>query len=120
MHTTDASNAPVARITVVRIKLIHTLIFWILSASVLYALFSGVMNHITPWTWVAVGLVVLEGVVLVASGWTCPLTLLAERLGAVRGSVADIPPEVVCGSDLPICGTTYLVALVVIILRVFW
>jgi hypothetical protein len=54
-----------------------------------YALFSGVMDRITTRTWVAVGLVVLEGVVLVASGWTCPLTLLAERPDAVRGSLAD-------------------------------
>ena len=112
---------PVASITIFRIKLIHTLIFWVLSACVVYALFSGVMDRITTWTWVAVGLVVLEGVVLVASGWTCPLTLLAERLGAVRGSVADIfLPKWFADRIFPICGTTYLVALIVIILRVFW
>lgn len=109
-----------AVITVFKIKLVHTLIFWILSASVLYALFSGVMDRITTWTWVAVGLVVLEGIVLAASGWSCPLTLLAERLGAVRGSVADIfLPKWFADRIFPICGTTYLVALVLIILRVF-
>ncbi len=49
------------------------------------------------------------------------LTLLAERLGAVRGSVADIfLPKWFADRIFPICSTTYLVALVVIILRVFW
>ena len=110
-----------ARITIFQIKLIHTLIFWVLSACVLYALFSGVMDRVTTWTWVAVGLVVLESVVLAASGWTCPLTLLAERLGAARGSVSDIFLPKWCADRIfPICGTTYGIALVIIIVRVLW
>ena len=52
------------RLTIFHVKLVHTVIFWLLSACVLYVLFSGVADHITKWTWVAVGLVVLESVVL--------------------------------------------------------
>ena len=52
-----------------------------LSARVLYARFSGISGRISPWTWTAVALVLIEGLVLVVSGWTFPLTLLAERLG---------------------------------------
>jgi hypothetical protein len=108
-----------AKITILQIKLVHTVIFWILSACVLYALFSGVMGSITTWTWVAVGMVLLESVVLVASGWTCPLTLLAERLGAARGSVTDIfLPKWFADRIFPVCGTMYVVALVFIILRI--
>jgi len=76
------------KITFKQIKLLHTVIFWVLSVCVLYSLFSGISGHITVWTWVAVGLVLIESLVLMVSGWTCPLTLLAERLGAERGSVA--------------------------------
>jgi hypothetical protein len=108
----------VAKVTFLQIKIAHTVIFWALSGCVLYALFSAVADRITPWTWVAVCLVALEGVVLVASGWTCPLTLLAERLGAARGSVADIfLPKWFADRIFPICGTAYAIALIGIVLR---
>ena len=108
------------KLTILHIKVVHTVIFWILSTCVLYALFSGVADSITTWTWVAVGLVLVESVVLAASGWTCPLTILTERLGAERGSVTDIfLPRWFADRIFPICGTTYAVALVLILLRVF-
>lgn len=108
------------RITLFQIKLVHTLIFWILSLCTVYTLFSGIAGRITMWTWVAVALVLLEGVVLVVSGGTCPLTILAERQGALRGSVADIfLPKWLADRIFPICGTMYAVALVLILWRVF-
>lgn len=101
------------------IKAVHTAIFWILSACVLYALYSGVAGEITTWTWIAVGLLLVESVVLVASGWVCPLTLLAEREGAVRGSVADLYlPKWFADRIFPICGTLFAVALALILWRV--
>lgn len=106
------------RLTIFHVKVIHTLIFWVLSACVLYVLFSGIADRVTTWTWIAAGLVLLESVVLAASGWTCPLTILTERLGAVRGSVADIfLPKWFADRIFPICGTTYGVALVLLIFR---
>lgn len=106
------------KITIFQIRLAHTIVFWILSACVVYALFSGIADRVTPWTWVAVGLLAVESVVLIASGWTCPLTLLAERNGAVRGSVADIfLPKWFADRIFPICGTAYGIALVLIALR---
>ena len=108
------------KITIFQIKLLHTVIFWVLSLCVLYALFSGVADRVTPWTWVAVGLLLVESVVLVVSGWTCPLTILAERQGAVRGSVTDIfLPKWLADRIFPICGTLYGVALGLIAWRVF-
>ena len=106
------------RISILWIKIVHTVIFWILSACVLYALFSGLADRITTWTWIAVGLLLLESVVLVASGWTCPLTILAEREGAPRGSVADIfLPKWLADRIFPICGTLYVAAIVLIAWR---
>ena len=105
--------------TIFLIKFVHTVIFWILSSCVLYALFSGITGRITTWTWVAVGLLFLESVVLVASGWTCPLTIYAERSGALRGSVTDIfLPKWFADRIFPVCGTLYALAIVVIIWRV--
>jgi hypothetical protein len=108
----------VSKITLLQIKLVHTLIFWVLSACVLYSLFSAVADRLTAWTWLAVGAILLEGIVLAAFGGTCPLTLLAERLGAARGSVADIfLPKWLADRIFPICGTTYAMALLIILFR---
>jgi hypothetical protein len=106
------------RITLFQIKLVHTLVFWVLSWCVVYALLTGLADRITVWTWVAVGLVLVESVVLAVSGWTCPLTILAERRGALRGSVSDIfLPRWFADRIFPICGTLYVVALVAIAWR---
>jgi hypothetical protein len=107
------------KITILQIKFVHTLIFWILSLCVLYSLTSGVSGNITPWTWVAVGLVLIESVVLMISGWTCPLTLLAEHLGAKHGSVVDIfLPKWFADRIFPICGTTFALAVALLLLRI--
>jgi hypothetical protein len=107
------------KITILQIKLVHTIVFWILSACVLYALYCGLADRITTWTWVAVGLLLVESVVLAVSGWTCPLTILAERQGAPRGSVVDIfLPKWLADRIFPVCGTLYAIALVLIAVRV--
>jgi hypothetical protein len=107
------------KITITQIKVVHTLIFWVLSLCVVYALLSGILGYITLWTWIAVGLVLIESVILSVSGWTCPLTLLAERLGAERGSVSDIfLPRWFADRIFPICGTTFGVAVAILLLRV--
>ena len=106
------------KITFVRIKIVHTVIFWVLSLCVAYSLFSGLADRITSWTWIAVFLIAVEGLVLAASGWTCPLTLLAERQGAPSGSVADLfLPKWFADRIFPLCGTTFLVALALILFR---
>jgi hypothetical protein len=106
------------RITILQVKVVHTVVFAVLSACVLYALYSAVFGHLTPWTWLAVALVLVESIVLVAFGWTCPLTLLAERLGAGHGAVADIfLPKWLADRIFPVCGTTFAVACLLLVLR---
>lgn len=99
------------RLTFGHIKLIHTLIFVVLSARVLYALYSGAVGGITAWTWIALAAIVGEGFALGVSGGRCPLTRLAERLGATKGSVADLfLPKWFADRIFPTCGSTFLVA----------
>jgi hypothetical protein len=106
------------KITILQIKVAHTVIFWVLSLCVLYVLYSGLADRITVWTWVAVGLLLVESIVLIASGWTCPLTILAEHQGAKRGSVADIfLPKWFADRIFPICGTAYAIGLILLAAR---
>jgi hypothetical protein len=107
------------KITLFQIKLVHTVIFWVLSLCVIYALYGGLADRVTVWTWVAVALLLVESFVLVAYRWTCPLTILAERQGALRGEVADIfLPKWLADRIFPVCGTLYAVALALIAWRV--
>lgn len=104
--------------TIFQIKLLHTVIFWILSGCVVYSLYCGVVGRIGVWTWVAVGLLLVESIVLAASGWTCPLTILAERRGAGQGSVADLfLPKALADRIFPVCGTAFGVAVLLILWR---
>jgi hypothetical protein len=106
------------RVTIFQIKAVHTVIFVVLSACVLFTLYSGLAARITGRTWIAVALVVVEGIVLAACGGRCPLTILAERQGAKRGAVTDLfLPRWFADRIFPICGTTFLVACILLALR---
>src|SRR5690348_671874 len=106
------------RLTAVHVKVIHTLIFALLSGCVLYVLASGVFNRITFWTWGAALAIVVEGLVLFASGGRCPLTGVAERLGAADGSVSDIfLPRWFADRIFPICTTTFLIGCALVLAR---
>jgi hypothetical protein len=107
------------RLSVLHVKLVHTAIFVVLSFCVLYVLASGLGGDITPWTWCAMAAIVVEGIVLLLNGGRCPLTDVAERLGADDGSVSDIfLPKWFADRIFPICGTLYLVGCASVVARV--
>ena len=106
------------KITIFQIKLVHSIIFWVLSACVVFSLYSGVTGRITRLTWVAVGLILVETAALALSGWRCPLTILAERKGALHGSVTDIfLPRRIAGMTFPLCGSMFVISLLLIAWR---
>jgi hypothetical protein len=107
-------------LTVFQIKFLHSIIFLLLSASVLFTVYSAVTGHITTWTWIAAGAVLIESVTLAFFGGRCPLTIWAENRGAERGSVTDLfLPKWWAERVFPICGTAYAIALGVLIYRVY-
>ena len=61
------------------IKIVHTLVWVFFVSLIFYVLYCGVINQVTALTWVAVGLVFLEGLVLVLFKNSCPLTILARQ-----------------------------------------
>lgn len=100
------------------IKLAHTLIFLAMSACVIYMLYSGIMRRLTRWTAIALLLTIVEGVVLILNDWRCPLTALAERLGAESGSVSDIfLPSWMADHVYTICVPLFALACFILIFR---
>ncbi len=61
------------------IKSVHTLIWLFYNVVIFYLLFAVIINKIDIWVWICIGLVVLEGLVLLAFKMFCPLTIIARK-----------------------------------------
>jgi hypothetical protein len=61
------------------IKLIHTLIWLFFVIVIFYIVYSGISNNITTYTYIGIGLVIGEGIVLLVFKMFCPLTILARN-----------------------------------------
>jgi hypothetical protein len=71
-------------------KAVHTLTWFSIESCVLYLLYTGFAGRSGRRSAVAAGVVAGEALVFAANGFRCPLTDIAERLGADHGSVTDI------------------------------
>jgi uncharacterized membrane protein YuzA (DUF378 family) len=76
--------------TVLYIKIIHSLLFFLIGICTIYAFVAAVFNQVSILTWIAFVIVVIELLALLLNDWRCPLTDLAEDHGAKVGSVADL------------------------------
>lgn len=74
----------------VAVKVFHTLIWLSVELSVAYLIWAGVTKRSDRSVVVAGAVVLGESVVYLANGARCPLSGLAESLGAESGSVTDI------------------------------
>lgn len=72
------------------VKLVHTII-WVFFVCVIgYVVYAGVFNRIDGTVWIAIGLVILEGVVLLINSGKCPLTNIGARYTEARNDAFDI------------------------------
>jgi hypothetical protein len=72
------------------IKVIHTLAWFSIESCMLYLLYTGFVKRSDRRTALAAAVVGGESLIYAANGFRCPLTQLAESLGAERGSVTDL------------------------------
>jgi hypothetical protein len=91
------------------IKAIHTAIFASVGAAILLVVWDGLRQRPRQRSAIAVGIVLVESAVYVSNNQVCPLTPLAEELGAERGSVADIFLPDWASSRIPIMSGSILV-----------
>jgi Polyketide cyclase / dehydrase and lipid transport len=88
-----ALHAP-RRAALAAVKLVHTLAWFSIEACMVYVLWAGFQRRSDRRVAIAAGVVATETLIFAANGFRCPLTQVAERVGAARGSVTDIylPP----------------------------
>ncbi len=78
------------RLTLAAIKLVHTLAWFSIESCMVYVLWAGFRGRSGRRVVAAAGVVGTESLIFAANGFRCPLTQVAERVGAERGSVTDI------------------------------
>jgi len=86
------------------IKAIHTVIFATIGGAILLVVWDGLLQSPRRRTLVAGGVVFVESAIYASNNQVCPLTPLAEQLGARRGSVADIYLPEWFSTRIPIIG----------------
>lgn len=96
-------------LAITAVRSVHTAVFLVELSSILWLVVSGLVGRRDRTVRIATGLVALEAGVFVANAGVCPLTPMAERLGASRGSVSDIfLPEPVART-IPVWSSALLV-----------
>lgn len=87
---TPTTAVPPRPQVVTAIKAVHTLAWASIESCVLYVLYAGLAGRTDKRVGIAAAVVAGESLVFAANGFRCPLTEVAERYGAERGSVTDI------------------------------
>ncbi len=103
----------------ITIKLVHTLIWAFMVAVIFYVLYCGVYNRVNVLTWISVGIIVAEGVVLAIFGMSCPLTVLARKYSDSQRDNFDIYlPNWLAKHNKLIFTSIFVAGLITVIFRV--
>lgn len=90
------------------IKAIHTLAFATIGATIVLFVWDGLRARPRRRTGYAMGVAIAEAAVYVSNNQVCPLTPLAEDLGADSGSVVDIFLPESIARRIPVVSVTAL------------
>ncbi|MCC8361119.1 hypothetical protein [Salinimicrobium sediminilitoris] len=102
------------------IKLLHTLVWAFFVTIIFYIVYSGLANKLTTFTWISIGLIIVEGLVLLLFKMFCPLTVIARRYSDSEKANFDIfLPEWLAKYNKEIFTSIYLLGVALVLLRHF-
>jgi len=100
------------------IKLIHTLIWVFFVVVIFYVMYSGITDNITVYTWISIGLIIGEGMVLLLFKLSCPLTVVARNYSDSRKDNFDIfLPNWLARHNKLIFTSIFVVGFIVVVYR---
>jgi hypothetical protein len=100
--------------------LVHTLIWAFFVAAIIYVLWSGITDHVTANTWIAVCLIMLEGIIIMVFRGRCPLTLIARKYSnSTRNNFDIYLPEWLAKYNKQIFTTLFAIGLTLVLLKSF-
>ena len=72
------------------IKILHTIIWVLFVAVIFYIVYSGITDTVTTYTWIGIGVILGEGLVLLLFKMYCPLTVIARKYSDSQQDNFDI------------------------------
>jgi hypothetical protein len=95
------------------VKIIHTLIWTFFNAVFFYLSYAVIFNKIDKLVWFCIGLIILEGIVLLVFKGVCPLTIIARKYSTSKKAHFDIYLPVWLAKYNKVIYTTIFIALIV-------
>ncbi|MET6990168.1 hypothetical protein [Sediminicola arcticus] len=103
------------------IRISHTLIWLFFVIIIFYVLYSGITNTINVLTWICIGLVIGEGIVLLIFKMYCPLTILARKHSDSKKDNFDIfLPNWLAKYNKVIFTTLFIIGLGLVLIRILF
>jgi len=100
------------------IKMLHTVVWLFFVCIIFYVVYCGIVGDINKYTWFAIGLVILEGVVLIIFKMFCPITIIARKYSDSTKDNFDIfLPEWLAKHNKTIFTTIFLISLILVLAR---
>ena len=102
------------------IQVLHTLVWLFFVGLIFFIVSSGITGNITAFTWIAIGLIIGEGLVLLLFKMFCPLTLIARKYSDSKKANFDIfLPEWLAKYNKEIFTSIYVLGVILVLLRYF-
>jgi hypothetical protein len=99
------------------IRAVHTVLFASIGGAIVLFVWDGLRGRPRRRTAVALGVALGESAIYLSNNQVCPLTPLAEELGAESGSVVDIFLPDAVARRIPVLSTAALLLGIVLNLR---
>jgi len=100
------------------IKLIHTIIWIFFNVVIFYLLYAVLTNKIDKWVWICIGLVILEGLVLLIFQKQCPITVIARKYGdSIKENFDIFLPNWLAKYNKLIYTSLFLIAITILLFR---
>ena len=103
------------------VKTLHTVVWLFFNVVLFYMAYAVIENIIDEWIWIGIGLIVLEGIILLIFNKMCPLTVIAQKYSDSTEDNFDIYlPNWLAKYNKLIYTTFFVVIICGVIYRVFY
>src|SRR5215210_1045449 len=100
----------------ISVKIIHTLIWICFNVVIFYLSYAVILNKLGKLVWLCVGIIILEGIVLLSFKGICPLTVIARKYSASTKANFDIYLPIWLARYNKVIYTTIFVAIIFILI----
>jgi len=99
-------------------KTIHSIIWVFFNGVIFYLYYAVITNNIDKWVWICIGVILLEGIVLLIFKRSCPITLIARKYSNSTKDNFDIfLPNWIARYNKLIYTTLFAIALIILAFR---